>query len=190
MIRFLKGEVLYTEERAVIILTNGLGYQVYVPADILAECDEELELHIHSHIREDSFDLYGFRSRSELAFFELVLGVNGVGPKMALALLSMPISHIQNAILTGDIKTLTKTPGVGKKIAERMILELKNKVIPVEGASTTSPTPAAHIQVNEDAIAALEGLGYKRKHIELGFTKLDKELKQTEELVMWFLKNA
>lgn len=186
MIRLLKGTVHSTEERAIILFTNGVGYQVFVPTSLLEEHDEELTLFIHTHIREDQMTLYGFRTKNELNFYELVLTINGVGPKMALAILNEPAQTIQNAIFTSNITALTKVSGVGKKIAERIILELKSKVIPTDlNQQVTSKQTE-----NEEAIMALESLGYKRHHIQKVFSQFEEEIVETEEIIRVFLKRV
>ncbi len=187
MIRLLKGTVHSVEERAIILFTNGIGYQVFVPTSLLEEHDEELTLFIHTHIREDQMTLYGFRTKNELNFFELVLTINGVGPKMALAILNEPAQTIQNAIFTGNITALTKVSGVGKKIAERIILELKSKVLPTD---LNEQQISSKQTENEEAIMALESLGYKRHHIQRVFSQFEEEITETEEIIRVFLKRV
>lgn len=185
MIRYLSGQVLATEERSLILLVNHVGYQVFAPKDLILEHDEELKLYIHTHVRETEQLLYGFRTLKELQFFELLLGVNGVGPKMALAFFELPVDRIQNAILSEDIATLTLVPGVGKKIAQRMVIELKNKVEP--GLDAGAPAKA---HSNEEAILALESLGYTRKHIQSVLRRMDSNVQETEAVIRLFLQNA
>lgn len=189
MIRLLSGIVHSSEDRALVLLVQGVGYQVFVPDSHLEYLPEqELTLHIHSHVREDSFTLYGFRTKKELNLFELLLTINGVGPKMALALLNESPASLEAAIFAGNLPALTRIPGVGKKIAERIILELKGKVFPTEDAQfeqknrSTSSSPA-----QEDAILALESLGYKRHHIQNILTQLDEDIPEAEGLIKWFL---
>lgn len=187
MIRFLQGIVKSTEDRAIILFVNGIGYQVLVTNNLLIEPEEEIELYIHSHIREDQFTLYGFRTKKELNFFELLLTINGVGPKMALEILNENPEKIQNAILNKDIACLTKIPGVGKKIAERICLELQNKVMP-ENTDNYSPTPQR--EFDETVIMTLETLGYKRNHINKVLSEIEEETKEAEELIRLFLQRV
>ena len=175
-----------TRERSIVLLVNGVGYEVYAPTDVLMENDEELTLHIYSHIREDRFELYGFRNQKELALFEKLLSINGVGPKMALAILCEPAEHIQNSITEGNVKGLTKVSGVGKKIAERIILELKGKLDWDSIGTTAKVTSPQH----EEAIQALESLGYKRTHVSTTLEQMDATIVETEEVVRWFLKRG
>lgn len=188
MIRLLQGQVINKEERALTLLVNGVGYYVLVPQDILASAEDEMVLHIHTHVREDDISLYGFRSKKELSFFELLLTINGVGPKMALAILNEPAQQLQNAIYVGNIKALTQISGVGKKIAERIILELKSKVVPQEGISEAESF--AQKDLDEDVISALESLGYKRHHIKKVLSEVEEELVDTEETIRIFLQRV
>lgn len=187
MIRLLQGQLHSKDDRSVILLTGGVGYHVFVPATF-QNVDDTLTLHIHTHVREDTLALYGFGSKEELAFFELLLTVSGIGPKMALEILNQPVSLIQNAILTGNLPTLTKISGVGKKLAERLVLELKGKVVPSDAPSQSAKSTLGNF--DEDAVAALESLGYKRHHIQKVFDDLNEEELTTEELIRVFLQRA
>lgn len=187
MIRLLQGQIHSRDERSVILLTGGVGYQVTVPATLQVSIDSEQTLFIHTHVREDILALYGFGSQQELAFFELLITVNGIGPKMAMEIMNEPAAMIQNAIFSGNVAALTRISGVGKKLAERLVLELKGKITPSDG----SPEPVKVLvgQTDEDAVAALESLGYKRHHIQKVFGELNEEL-TTEELIRVFLQRA
>jgi len=186
MIRLLEGKIHSKEERSIILMVGGIGYQVYVPSSTLAETETEITLFVHSHIKEDQFTLYGFKANKELKFFELLLTINGVGPKMAMAILEEPADLIQNAIYTGNIKVLTKISGVGKKKAERMILELKSKVSPTEGAAEYQEDT----DINSDVMITLEGLGYKRNHITKILSTVEEKLEDEEAVIRYFLQNA
>ena len=190
MIRYLSGTVHSKEEKSLVLLVNGVGYQVFVPSALLQKELEELELHIYTQVREDVLQLFGFESPQELKFFELLLEVNGVGPKMAITLMSQPIDKLQNAIFTGNLPVLMATPGVGKKVAERLVLELKGKVEPsMDGASSTQKIDLPS-EMNEEAVQALESLGYKRQHIQRVFNSMDPEIKETEALIRGFLSRV
>jgi len=188
MIRLLQGTVYSRDERTIILLTNGVGYYVAIPSALHVEENAELTLFIHTHVREDTFALYGFRTKNELNFFEILLTINGIGPKMAMEILNEPPELIQNAILQENISALTKIPGVGKKIAERIVLELKSKL----NATGINLSGKAYLQkgTNEDAITALEGLGYKRNHIQKVFGELADPPEKTEDLIRLFLQMA
>lgn len=201
MIRLLKGTVEGLEERAVILLVNGVGYHVLVPSDILQQLSEAsnanlesgsnniVTLHIHTHVREDIISLYGFRTKKELSFFELLLTTNGIGPKMALEILNQPSDTVQTAIFTGDVTKLTKIPGIGKKIAERLILELKGKVEPSD-INARKHTPLNNRVFDADAVRALEGLGYKKVHIEKVLSEMEEDLKDSESIIRYFLQRV
>ena len=143
-----------------IINVNGIGLQVYMPTSTmstLGAIGREVHLHTHLVLREDSVTLYGFASTEELELFQTLIGVSGLGPRLALAMLSaMSVEQASMAIATGSVDLLTVIPGIGKKMAERLILELKDKI----GAGLIA-TPAAQLaQENADVIAALTSLGY------------------------------
>lgn len=188
MIRFLAGTVLDKEPRSLVLQTGGVGYLVTTPETLTALPGQDLSLWIHTHVREDTLALYGFGAKEDLAFFELLITVNGIGPKMAMEIMNEPAAVIQNAILSGNLPALTKISGVGKKLAERLVLELKGKVVPGD-VSTLNVKTAAVGLTDEDAVAALESLGYKRHHIQKVFGELNEEL-TTEELIRVFLQKA
>jgi len=153
VIASLRGRVVARGVDHVVVETNGLGYKVFVPRQ--PEGDELL-LHTHQVVREDGHFLYGFGSREELALFELLIGVSGVGPKAALAILSISRpADVAGAIASGDAAALARAPGVGKKTAERLIVDLKGKVSGIASApSGTAPLPA------DEVAAALQTLGF------------------------------
>ncbi|MEK9166775.1 MAG: Holliday junction branch migration protein RuvA [Patescibacteria group bacterium] len=188
MIRLLKGTVVDKEDRAIILFVSGVGYHVLAPVELIGSTELELTLHIHTHVREDALTLYGFRTKKELNFFELLLTINGIGPKMALAIINEPTEIIQNAIFTGDITKLTKISGVGRKIAERLILELKGKVEPSNDARTQRKIEPKTI--DQDAISALEGLGYKKSQIEKVLSEMEEDFTEVESIIRYFLQRA
>jgi len=143
-----------------IINVGGIGFQVYMPTSTLSslgKIGDEVHLYTHLHLREDNATLYGFATDDELRFFQTLLGVSGLGPKLALAMLSaMSIDKLTMAIATGSVDLLTVIPGIGKKVADRLILELKDKI-----AAGWVTTPAAQLaEANTDVLAALTSLGY------------------------------
>ncbi|MFA4815138.1 MAG: Holliday junction branch migration protein RuvA [Candidatus Gracilibacteria bacterium] len=187
MIRYLKGQILDHDERTIILLVNDVGYHVWVPKSVLEEGKEEVELYIHTHVREDALTLYGFRTKNELSFFELLLTINGIGPKSAMDICCEPVEKIQNAIFSGNLAALTGIPGIGKKIAERMVLELKGKITPTDLNATQNTY--ANSEVDPDVISALENLGYKRHHIQKVLAEAEEGL-DTEALIREFLQKA
>jgi Holliday junction DNA helicase RuvA len=143
-----------------IINVSGIGFQVYMSTSTLStlgKVGEEIKLHTHFHLREDNATLYGFASPEELGLFQTLIGVSGLGPKLALAMLSaLSVEQLAMAIATGSTEILTTVSGVGRKMADRIVLELKEKI----GAGLIA-TPAAQLaQENTDVLAALTALGY------------------------------
>ena len=160
MIAGLHGKLESVGSDWAIIDVGGIGFQVYMPTStlsLLGAIGEEVKLYTHLHLREDNATLYGFASTDELGLFESLINVSGLGPKLALAMLSaMSVDKLTMAIATGSTDLLTVIPGIGKKMAERLILELKEKI----GAGWIT-TPAAQLaQENTDVLAGLTSLGY------------------------------
>ncbi len=160
MIASLHGRLESLGSDWAIINVGGVGFQVYMPTSTLSTLGtigEEVKLHTHFHLREDNATLYGFASPEELGLFQTLISVSGLGPKLALAMLSaLKVEQLTMAIATGSNDMLTMVPGVGKKMANRLVLELKEKI----GAGWIT-TPAAQLaQENSDVIAALTSLGY------------------------------
>lgn len=164
MIAYLKGKLAVSGIGWVIIDVNGIGYQVYIPSTTrLPQIDQEIKLFTYMAIREDAIQFYGFSQEDEKNCFLALLDVAGVGPKVALAVVScLPPGNLQTVISNGDISPLIKVPGVGKKTAQRILLELKDKlkgtVILKEEISPTDFTAG----VEDDASAALQALGYSQ----------------------------
>lgn len=160
MIGFLSGKVLQVSERRMILGVGGVGYNVLCPLPALVSKDKGVacELYIHTHVREDAITLYGFEKETELETFERLISVSGIGPKSALAMLSVhsPAS-IADAVEHADASLLSHTPGIGKKTAEKIILELKGKLNHLQGAEK----PDSFFEVR----LALEALGYSPKEI-------------------------
>ncbi|HEY33048.1 MAG TPA: Holliday junction branch migration protein RuvA [Dehalococcoidia bacterium] len=143
-----------------IINVGGVGFRVYMPTSVLStlgKAGEEVRVYTHLHVKDDDLSLYGFGSTDELTLFETLIGVSGLGPRLALAMLSsLTVDQLTLAIATGSTDLLTTVPGIGKKVADRLVLELKDKI----GAGLIA-TPAAQIaQENTDVLAALTSLGY------------------------------
>ncbi|GGM98974.1 Holliday junction ATP-dependent DNA helicase RuvA [Thermus composti] len=159
MIRYLQGQVLRKEEGGFLLRVGGVGFWVQAPAPFLKTLKEgdEVAVHTHLQLKEEGLFLYGFPEEASLKLFELLLSVSGVGPKVALALLSeLPPKLLARALAEGDTKLLASASGVGRKLAERIALELKGKV-PASLLSGEQPDSAAA----EEAILALAALGFK-----------------------------
>ncbi len=160
MISSLHGKVESLGSDFAIINVGGIGFQVYMPTSTLSTLGaigKEVQLYTHLHLREDNATLYGFASADELTLFQSLIGVSGLGPKLALAKLSgMRVEQLVTAIATGGADLLTIIPGIGRKVANRIVLELKEKI--GAGWITTPTTQLA--QENMDVLAALTALGY------------------------------
>lgn len=172
MIAYLEGKLLTWNEDYIIINVNGVGYQVFIPAIVynhLPKRNETIALNIHTVVREDAISLYGFLTEAELALFKMLITVSGIGPKVAIGILSgLKISALKKAILYEDVQTLKKIPGIGEKTAKRLILELKNKI---DTASISeSSTDNLMAPLVEEAVLALTSLGYSRSE---AFTAVD-----------------
>lgn len=160
MISSLQGKLESLSSDRAIINVGGIGFQVYMPTSVLSALGTiggEVKLYTHLHLREDNVTLYGFGSTGELWLFETLIGVSGLGPRLALVMLSaLSVEQITMAIATGSTDMLTTIPGIGQKVANRIILELKEKI----GAGWVV-TPATQLaQENTDVLAALTSLGY------------------------------
>ncbi|MBM4448548.1 MAG: Holliday junction branch migration protein RuvA [Chloroflexi bacterium] len=160
MISSLHGKVESLGSDWAVINVNGVGFQVFMPTSTLSvvgAVGKDVQLYTHLHLREDSVALYGFASAEELALFHLLISVNGLGPRLALTMLSgMSVEHIVTAIATGSVDLLTVVPGIGKKTATRIVLELKEKI----GAGWISIPATQLARENTDVLAALTALGY------------------------------
>jgi Holliday junction DNA helicase RuvA len=166
MIGLLRGRLLDKRPNQIILDVSGVGYLVTIPLSTFAalgELHSEVTLLIHTHVREDALSLYGFLSQREKHLFELLLGASGVGPSLALKILSgMNVEELVPAIRAGDFARLTKIQGVGRKTAERMVLELRDKLQNV-AVEPQKPSPASPAGVEADVKSALLNLGYDER---------------------------
>lgn len=185
MIGFLSGTVLATRKRTLILDTGGVGYEVFVNKKLLTKkLGGNLRLWIHTHQTSDAISLFGFEQEKTLEFFELLMSVNGVGPKTALEILEIPVEVTENIIVSGDTKALSRTPGIGAKTAARIVLELKAKI------TGSAPEVPADFDFNEDALEALTQLGYRKNDIKKILAKAPTEVTKTEDIVKWFLQQG
>lgn len=172
MIAHLRGRLLIKHPNQAIVETNGVGYDVTISVPTFSELPasgSEVALHIHTHVREDAIALYGFLRPAEKQLFERLISVSGIGPKLAITILSgMPADDIVNAIRGNDVAKLTRVPGIGKKTAERMVLELRDK-LPKEAFGEVATAPAV-TPIEEDVLSALVNLGYQRPLAERALT--------------------
>lgn len=170
MIRYIKGRVEYMNPQFVILENQGLGYRVYTSSNTLSKLklDTDVMLHTHQHVREDQLTLFGFESTEELDLFELLIGISKIGPKVGLSVLSfMRPKEVRAAVLSNDKKTFSKVPGIGAKTAERMILELKDKLKDFDLWEYEDVIELESDQkVLREAVEALEALGYSSVEAE------------------------
>jgi Holliday junction DNA helicase RuvA len=185
MIAHLRGTLLSKRPNQAIVEAHGVGYDVAISVPTFSELPAagvEVALHIHTHVREDALSLYGFLRLSEKQLFEKLLTVSGIGPKLAITILSgMPADEMVGAIRGGDLARLTRIPGIGKKTAERMVLELRDKLPATTGAAETSAVLASPVE--EDVVSALVNLGYQRATAEKALQTVRGKSAQTFELL-------
>ena len=187
MISYLKGKIKLAGDSFVILDVGGVGYRVYTTNKTLGNIrgsEEEIELYIYQHIREDALDLFGFSSMVELDFFEVITSVSGVGPRIGLAILEISsVDDLKQAIGTSNVEFLTRIPGIGRKKAELIILELKNKMDVLVNGKLSAET-----EKDGDAINALMRLGYNRQEARLALEGVPEDVKDVGEKVKLALK--
>jgi Holliday junction DNA helicase RuvA len=170
MIGYLRGRLLKATPERLLVEAGGVGYSVAVSLVTFSELErrggEVVELHVHTHVREDQLALYGFASERERELFERLITVSGIGPRLAQVVLSgLPTTDLLQAIAGGDVTRLTRIPGVGKKTAERMVVELRDALQALARESAPAPAVAAAAS-DDDLVAALVNLGYKPAQAE------------------------
>lgn len=184
MISLLKGTIESNTEKYVIVDVNGIGYKVYISGNTfknLPKKGEKIKFYTHLHVRENALELYGFLNTEELEFFELLISISGIGPKGALSILTVAsIDTLRKAIANEESSILTKVSGIGEKTAEKIILELKNKV--------DDEFLGEEVSADSEAIDALTGLGYKLKEARETLKKVPKEVEGVENRVREALK--
>jgi len=185
MISYLKGKVVVGKNGFIILEIGGVGYGVNVGIDKVSRNEQEYELFIHEHIREDADDLYGFLTFEELELFEKLISVNGVGPKAGMNIMgSFKSDEIKSAISAGNVAFFKAVSGIGNKVAAKIILDLKSKIGSIESGSIISG-----IDASDDVGEALQSLGYKPVEYQKILAKMPAEIDSTEEKVRWCLKN-
>jgi Holliday junction DNA helicase RuvA len=190
MIGSIRGKIILKKDKFLIVEAGGVGYKISISPDALSKTKKleeparaggEVFLFIHTHVREDAFDLYGFLDYEELEFFEMLIGVSGIGPKGALAILGVAtIDTLKRAIGTSDTSYLTKISGIGKKTAEKIIIELRDKMGEVEKGSS--------MQGELDALEALKSLGYGQNEAREALKKVSPETVDTSAKIREALK--
>ena len=177
MIGSIRGKIILKTEKFLIVENGGVGYKLYTPTSVLADIkktDTEIFFWTHTHVREDALDLYGFLDPEELGFFEMLINVSGIGPRSALAILGIAsIDTLKQAIGTGDTSYLTKISGIGRKTAEKIVIELRDKM---SGENTES------LGAELDSMEALKSLGYGQNEIREALKKVRGELDTNKKI--------
>lgn len=194
MFAYIKGSLEVKSINYVVVENGGIGYKIYMSAKsigTIGNIGDDIKVYTHYHVREDDISLYGFNSEEELRMFEILINVSGVGVKSALTMLSdITPSSFALAVINDDVTRLTKVPGVGKKTAQRLILELKDKLksedIPCEEIKVEENKDNNNI--NNDAVVALQVLGYSKKEAETVLEKVDTKDLSIEETIKQALK--
>ena len=183
MLAYIKGKTLHKNNDYIIIVNQGLGYKIFVPQSIYNNTHngDEIELFLYHHIREDSSKLFGFNSIPIMQLFETFISINGIGPKVGLAIIGQYSGEeIRTAIDNDDITAFQAVPGIGKKTALRIIIELKSK-LPEEGLENNN--------ISNDVIDALQNLGYDKQVIISLLNETPKEITAIEDQIRWAIKN-
>jgi Holliday junction DNA helicase RuvA len=167
MIAFLRGRVLDKHPNKVLVDVNGVGYEVHVPLSTyydVGEAGADVSLRVHTHVREDALQLFGFLTDLEQLLFERLISISGIGPKLAIAILSgIDSRELVASVQRADVARLTRIPGIGKKTAERIVLELKDRLADVVmPAAAAGAQPPSADRLRDDLVSALENLGYHR----------------------------
>ena len=189
MIGYLKGKIISSKPTHILLDVNGVGYTIRISINTFERISgkETVSLYIHTNVKEDAITLFGFYSEAEKEMFELLISINGVGPKSALSLLSgISTDDLKQAIITNNIERIVAVPGIGRKTAERLILELKNKVSEIKEEGIVSAKPS----LQKEAVSALTTLGYNLTSSEKAVNKILSELPNCslEDLIKRSLK--
>lgn len=183
MIGYLEGKVIDTADKSLVVLVQGVGYRVFATTGTLKKASGNISLFTYLAVRENALDLFGFLEKDELNFFELLITIPGIGPKSALAILNIAsLATLRSAVASSDIGYLTKVSGIGRKTAEKIILELRDKV----GTMTTESK--AGLKEESDALLALMSLGYGERDVREVLKQINKPGTPTQEIVREALK--
>lgn len=184
MISRITGEIIYKTDKFVIIEANSIGYKVFTTTELLnlAKMDEQLKIWTYLAVKENALDLYGFANKKELDFFELLITISGVGPKSALNILNVAnVDSLSKAVSTGETAHLTKVSGLSKKVADKIVLELKGKI-----GSYEEVTLGQKEEI--DALEALKSLGYTHREAREALQEIDKTVTKTSDRIKAALK--
>ncbi len=201
MISYIRGELVAIEKEKIVVDVHGVGWGIYMPQQamsLLPAIGEEVKIHTYLNVREDAMQLYGFCTREDLEIFKLVIGVSGIGPKGGLNILSsLSADDLRFAVLSGDAKAISAAPGIGKKTAEKLIIELKDKLNLDEILQNqmsgeelpASNTANAANEIQSEAVQALIALGYGSTESLRAVKKVSAECETVEEVLKAALKN-
>lgn len=200
MVSYVRGELVAVEEEKVVIDVNGVGFGIFMPAqsmNYLPPIGEEVRLHTYMNVREDAIQLFGFLTKDDLQVFKLVIGVSGIGPKGGLSILSqLSPDDLRFAVMANDAKAIAKAPGIGKKTAEKLIIELKDKLSiedvlnKVDDGEISATTSSVSNEIQAEAVQALVALGYGNTESMKAVKKVQVDEHTTvEELLKLALKN-
>ena len=187
MIGYINGNIIFSCDKYVILDTGGIGYKVYISPDTVNAISTQgtAELWTHLVVKEDLLDLYGFLTQQELDFFKLLIGISGIGPKGALGVMGVAsVETLCSAISAGDTSYLTKVSGIGKKNAQKIVLELKDKV----GALASAEQTNTGLHEDIDVVEALKSLGYKEREAREALQELSPEIKGASQKITEALK--
>lgn len=192
MISRLTGTIAHIDPKYIVLDVKGVGYKVFTTVDIMLKLGKEqgeTTLWTYLAVRENALDLYGFSSLSELNFFELLITISGIGPKTALGILnSASVETLQTAVQTDDTSHLTKISGIGKKVAEKIVMELKDKVDKFTHSEESKIAMRAAHKTENDALEALKSLGYSQIEARDALKEIPKEITKTNEKIKEALK--
>ncbi len=187
MISYLEGKIEFKGEKFVVVNVGGVGYRVFASSETLKKIPEkngEVKLWIHTHLREDALDLYGFLHMAELDLFETIIQVPGIGPRKALGVLGVaPIDTLRRAIAAGDVSYLTRVSGIGRKTAEKIVVELREKM-----AGKGVMVEAPELKEEADAVEGLVSLGYSQREAREALQQVSRDIKSPEKRIKEALK--
>ena len=197
MISFIKGELVSVKEDKIIVEAGGIGYNIFVPTSLLPNLPQtgsEVKIYTYLNVREDAMNLFGFLNEDDLDMYKMLLGVNGVGPKAALGVLSnISANDLRIAIVSDDAKTIAKAPGLGNKTAQKIILELKSKIDLEATLGNIESDASIPANINDDdrneAVQALTALGYSASESMKAVRKVPMDVKGADAILKQALKN-
>ncbi|OGI69086.1 Holliday junction DNA helicase RuvA [Candidatus Nomurabacteria bacterium RIFCSPHIGHO2_01_FULL_42_16] len=186
MISRIEGKIVLKADKYIVVDVGGVGYKISVSPDTLAKLPKEgsVSLFTHLHVREDALELYGFKEPNELEFFEMLIGISGIGPKSAISIIGIaPIETLKKAIGSGDTSYLTKVSGIGKKMSEKIVLELRDKL-----SALGHRAEEGELSGELDAVEALRSLGYSQNEARDALKQVSPDLSSVSDRVKQALK--